>query len=205
MPAVAHSAPQTGRAKSRLTGFLLALLLQAGFITALVIGLKVAPIIEKNGGIETFFPKTHSNGPPPQLPQDPNVRPDRVFAPEPVVRIDTGPSGGTELTLTDTTPHPAPIANHGPISLVATHTIPTYPPLAIRLGQQGTVTLRLAISPQGLVTGATIVRSSGFQVLDDAAVAWVMTHWRYQPAVRGGVAVPSGATVGVKFDLRNAG
>ena len=88
--------------------------------------------------------------------------------------------------------------------IAGTHTTPPYPPLAIRLGEEGSVRLHLTISPQGMVTEALVVRSSGFGDLDQAARNWIMAHWRYRPAMRGGAAVASVSDVQVRFDLRNA-
>jgi periplasmic protein TonB len=67
------------------------------------------------------------------------------------------------------------------------------------------VLLRLTISPEGVVTGAVVIGSSGSPGLDGAARNWVLAHWRYQPAIRGGAAVPSSGNVAVTFNLRNAG
>ena len=85
-----------------------------------------------------------------------------------------------------------------------THTIPAYPPLARRLGEQGGVRLSLTISASGDVTGASVVQSSGYPDLDQTAVEWVMSHWRYKPATHGGVAVPSQTLANVVFNLQNA-
>ena len=74
-----------------------------------------------------------------------------------------------------------------------------------RLGNQGIVVLRLQIGPEGGVLNAKVLRSSGAEGLDRAALSWVIAHWRYQPAVRDGAAVPSAVDVAVKFNLRTAG
>ena len=76
-------------------------------------------------------------------------------------------------------------------SIAGTHTTPPYPGIARKMGEQGTVKLRLTISPQGVVTAADVVQSSGFPDLDQTAVSWVMSHWKYKPAVQAGVAVTS--------------
>jgi len=47
---------------------------------------------------------------------------------------------------------------------------PHYPRLAVRRGWQGKVWIELALDAAGSVSGATVVRSSGFTLLDDAAV-----------------------------------
>jgi periplasmic protein TonB len=89
--------------------------------------------------------------------------------------------------------------------VAATHTIPPYPAMDLRLGNEGTVLLRLIVGPDGRVVEAHVIRTSGFASLDRAAQAWVIGHWRYQPAVRGGGAAASAVDVAVKFSLKNAG
>ncbi len=64
--------------------------------------------------------------------------------------------------------------------------------------------LHLTISAQGYVMDAAVVRSSGYEDLDLAARNWIMAHWRYRPAMRGGAATTSAADVQVRFDLKNA-
>ncbi len=124
----------------------------------------------------------------------------------PPIRFDTGEDRITALTPTDTARPPvAGPADHGPLSIMATHSIPPYPPIEARLGHEGTVVLRLTINAQGIVTEAALVRSSGSEALDAAAQAWVQAHWRYQPAFRGGQAVPANVNVAVEFKIRNAG
>lgn len=86
-------------------------------------------------------------------------------------------------------------------AIAATHTTPDYPPLDIRLGHEGNVVLRLAVDATGAVTGATVERSSGYVSRDDAAVRWVIAHWRYAPAKRNGTAVATTADAIVTFRL----
>jgi protein TonB len=202
---IAHTMPPPGRGKRRAGAFVFALLLQAAFVTALIYGLdiKVWPRPD-NGSIQTrFIPTTKVDYPPPK--PTPWVQPVRRDLPTPPI-FDIDKGRPTAINPDNPGPgiRPGP-TDHGALAVLATHTTPPYPPLAIRLEQEGTVLLRLTISPQGVVTGAVVVRSSGYPMLDEAAVAWVTSHWRYQPALRGGVAAPDSATVGVRFDLRNAG
>ncbi len=196
----AVAAPRRGR----IVGLFLALLLQAGFVWALVAGLTMHDVIRFIDPIKVVI--TPTTKPPPQPPIAQDRIPERVFVPNPTIPpIDTGPRP-TAPTQTDGTPlPPRGFTDHGPITLAATHTIPPYPPIEERLGHEGTVVLRLTIAPDGRVADAVVVRSSGFERLDQAARAWVTAHWRYQPAVRGGTAVPGAVTVGVQFNLRNAG
>jgi protein TonB len=77
---------------------------------------------------------------------------------------------------------------------------PEYPDEAVRRGEQGLVILLIRVSPQGLVAGVDIARSSGFSLLDRAARDAVVT-WRFVPAVRDGQPVPSSMPLRVNFQL----
>lgn len=193
--------PKTARIFTTTAGLFFAALLQAGFIWALVEGLDIKLTAFLPPPINVFIPKPAVK----PLPQPVNTRdlvPDPVNVSKPTFETAT-PQGDTALTLTPPrTAQPGPV-EHGPTSLMATHTTPPYPPLEARLGNQGTVLLHLTIGPDGLVKAASVVRSSGYAGLDQAAQAWVLTHWRYQPAQSGGAAVESAANVAVTFNLRN--
>jgi protein TonB len=206
MQTVTHAMPAPRRAQRRLTGFLLALAFQAAFIAALIYGLQINVWPKPHDGIETKFIPTHTRVDYPPPPANPVwLEPKPPTAEQPRIIFETGEDGGTGITWKPgNTYQPGP-ADHGPVSVAATHTTPPYPPIELRLGAQGVVMLRLTVSPQGTVTDVVVIRSSGHEALDQTARTWVLTHWRYQPAIRGGVAVPSTVTVGVEFNLRNAG
>jgi protein TonB len=87
-------------------------------------------------------------------------------------------------------------------AIAASHTIPEYPFISRRLREQGTLRLKLTIDEKGSVTGAVVVNSSGFQRLDEAAVTWVKSHWRYTPALQGTKPVSSMADAIIEFRLQ---
>lgn len=64
---------------------------------------------------------------------------------------------------------------------------PPYPPLSKRMGEQGKVVIRTLIGADGVATDASIQKSSGFERLDQAALA-TARKWRYVPGKRAGVA-----------------
>ena len=76
----------------------------------------------------------------------------------------------------------------------------TYPPIAVKLGQEGTVTLKLKIMPDGSVGDASVAKSSGFPQLDASALVSV-GYWRYHPAARNGKPVEAAYMVRVRFRL----
>ncbi|HEY7977213.1 MAG TPA: TonB family protein [Rhizomicrobium sp.] len=88
--------------------------------------------------------------------------------------------------------------------VAGTHTTPPYPPISVRLGEQGTVRLRIALDSGGHIRGVDVEKTSGSPRLDSAAVEWVSKHWRYTPATDGGKPVASWVLADVKFDLRFA-
>jgi TonB family protein len=202
-----QAATAQGRFTKRATGLLFAGLLQAGFVWALVVGLDVKDLVKPFvPAIDTYFYK-HEVKPVPPPPVDPTVQPKEILVPPPDFAVEgpprpTAPTGFTSGIHPGVTAGPA---DRGPMSLAATHTIPPYPALDLRLGNQGTVVLRLLIGTDGRVLDAKVVRTSGSESLDRAAQGWVMARWRYQPAIRGGVTVQGAVDVAVKFDLRNAG
>jgi protein TonB len=58
---------------------------------------------------------------------------------------------------------------------------PVYPPSARNAGQEGTVVLKIQIMENGRPGDIVVYRSSGYDSLDDAAVAAVK-KWRFTPA-----------------------
>ena len=77
---------------------------------------------------------------------------------------------------------------------------PVYPSAARRRGMQGIVLLSLVVNENGLVDNISVERSSGFKVLDRSAVASVR-QWRFMPASRGGLNIPSVIEIPIKFIL----
>ena len=62
---------------------------------------------------------------------------------------------------------------------------PTYPRASLRLGEEGTVRLSIEVAADGLVLSVSILESSGYPRLDNAAREAVL-GWRFSPATRGG-------------------
>jgi protein TonB len=80
---------------------------------------------------------------------------------------------------------------------------PSYPIASRRAGEQGTVTLRVRVSPEGLATRVAVERSSRSQHLDAAALEAVKA-WRFTPARRGADAVESWMLVPIVFRLEGS-
>lgn len=81
------------------------------------------------------------------------------------------------------------------------NTPPTYPGLARRRGQEGTVILQVKVNKEGGVDNLKIDVSSNFTLLDRAAVAAVR-KWSFEPGRRGKERVPMWVRVPVTFKLK---
>lgn len=78
---------------------------------------------------------------------------------------------------------------------------PGYPSISRRLGEEGVVMLRVYVSPQGTPDQIQLLKSSGFDRLDQAALSAV-SKWRFAPARQGKIAVAAWVQVPVSFQLR---
>ena len=189
----------------RYAGIGLAVALNGVLVWALASGLaikltKYVPPVLQMKVIDT--PQTQQKPvPPPPTPQVEKVLPTEQ-TPEPVIQIAPDPSAQTIQVQPQQ--QSAQAVDASALGLTNTHTTPPYPPMARRLGQQGTVILSITVAADGSVSAAQIATSSGIPELDQAALEWVKGHWRYKPAMQGGVAVPSTTQAAVKFDLKQA-
>jgi len=78
---------------------------------------------------------------------------------------------------------------------------PSYPGISRRLGEQGTVFLRVFVTIAGDATRVELKTSSGYPRLDQSAQAAVQ-RWKFVPAKRGEQAVDAWVVVPIKFSLK---
>jgi protein TonB len=78
---------------------------------------------------------------------------------------------------------------------------PSYPGLARKRGQEGTVVLQVLVNRQGRVDDLKIDVSSNFALLDSAAVTAVR-KWSFEPGRRGEERIPMWVRVPVTFKLK---
>jgi len=122
---------------------------------------------------------------------------DEVVAPQPTpepkrVERKASPQRPTPVVAAKTANVPQPV--------VIRNTPPIYPETARRAGWEGRVTVRVEVSADGLPMSVTLAKSSGYGVLDQAALRAVKT-WRFQPRTMGGVAMAGIVDVPVNFTL----
>ncbi len=110
-------------------------------------------------------------------------------APAPV-GTGTGPAAVTALTDKAPRFEGAGLANP----------LPRYPYLARRHGQEGRVVLRVLVTAAGDAKAVFIRRSSGYRLLDEAALKAVGT-WRFVPARKADMPVAGAVDVPVSFRL----
>jgi periplasmic protein TonB len=106
-------------------------------------------------------------------------------------RAEKSREAGTEIATLNVTP--AYLRNPGP----------RYPDAARRAGEQGTVTLRVLVTREGLPARVTVEKSSGSAHLDTAALEAVKA-WRFTPARQGAERIESWMLVPVVFRLEGA-
>lgn len=84
---------------------------------------------------------------------------------------------------------------------VASNRPPHYPDLARRNGWQGLCMVRVAVSASGRAGAVSLARSSGYGILDQAALTAVK-RWKFTPQMVRGVPAESTVEVPVNFSLR---
>ncbi len=98
-------------------------------------------------------------------------------------------------------PPPAPVVEAREGAHYRNNARPAYPRVALREGWEGTAVLRVNVLPDGHVATASVLRSAGHSILDDAALA-VIKSWLFDPATQGGRGIPSVVTVPLQFKIQ---
>jgi protein TonB len=164
---------------------------------------------------ETYVDVTLTTPPPPQPESKPIVVPPQP-QPKPEEKPQPPPQPKPEMTIPEPKPEsppPAPkpvvipppkptteeyiLVTQPTFAQQATH---VYPPEAARRHQQGTVILMLYINGNGTLDKIEIVKSSGFPLLDAAAIK-EMKQSRFEPAMDGAIPIRSRAQASVTYRL----
>lgn len=160
--------------------------------------------------------------PPPPPPQAPPPEPEPQPSPEALPMPEAPREKPHPATPTPETPTPPPIIHHeAPAhegnSNATIHSEggarteakpdylqnppPRYPERARRLSQQGVVLLHVRVNAEGHPTEVEVRHSSGYDLLDHAAVESV-SGWRFKPATLQGTPVGSDVEVPIRFELQ---
>jgi protein TonB len=109
---------------------------------------------------------------------------------------ETGDDNGSSIEETSDPGSPSPAQLSADIAPP-----PPYPTMAKRRGIDGLVMLRILVDSQGRPQEGRIETSSGSNLLDQAALKFVLRHWHFHAAMQDGVAVPAYALVPIEFVL----
>jgi periplasmic protein TonB len=191
---------------------------------------KVEMVVPAEIVVQFIEPATREAAPQPQQPPSPVVRhraasatPTRTVQALPLATPDPAPTASApvgasaEPTVTESAAAVAPAPQAGAPAVAAPpaparvvlpssdadylqNTRPAYPAMSKRLGEQGQVLLRVLIEVDGKAQKAEIKTSSGYDRLDQAALATVL-RWRYVPGKRAGVAEAMWFNVPINFVL----
>jgi protein TonB len=160
---------------------------------------------------------------PPPPPPPPVIQPKplpQVAAAKPVAR-QPAPSVPVVQSIADTTapsadtvqvaiaapplpiappPAPEPVTEPRGYAGYLNNPEPSYPPAAQKHGLQGKVVLKIHVSASGHPDNVSIAKSSGYDILDAAAVKAVTT-WVFEPAKRGQKPIDGWVNVPIDFKL----
>ena len=162
-------------------GMAAALLLQAGFVYAIISGL-AATLVEKLPDVLKVDVQQEKIAPKPPPPPPPQVElPPPPVAPPPVINIQTETPSST-ITVTN---KPPPVVHKTvvtPVGIGRKHECASryYPEVSVRLNEEGVTRVGFTVGTDGSVSNPHIVKSSGFSRLDDATLQCVV-HWQYKP------------------------
>lgn len=163
--------------------------------------------------IEEVKPKDEPPPPPP-----PDMPKPEVFIPPPVIDIATlaPPPPDTTMTITREAPPPQPTVVPPPAPRQVVRTPPSadpraarrgdyqpeYPPAAQRQELEGSLTLNICIGTDGRAESASVVRSSGHAILDEAAVKhFERRRPKFTPAMEDGRPVRQCLTAPIRFQI----
>ncbi len=122
------------------------------------------------------------------------IEPEAPAAPEPVVQEQTPPAMETPPSPVQLDAEPDYRADY------LNNPRPPYPLVARRMGYQGKVVLNVEVLAEGRAGEVRLQTSSGFDILDKAALQTVKT-WKFSPAKRFGQPITQWFLVPIKFSL----
>lgn len=135
---------------------------------------------------------TPASPPPLSLPPVPPAAPPMIAVAEPTPAVAfavpvKGPTRVAETRQAAPSAVPAPVATPAPAVQTITYgygegkqPAPSYPPRALREGQEGTVSVRFSVAENGRVAAAEAAAPSPWPLLNQEAVRVVRERWRFR-------------------------
>jgi protein TonB len=187
--------------------------MHVALVFAIAGGLGLVPMPKDPVTVTTFIDEPHNVDPIPPLP-NPIAPPrnDTVYVPmpEPVpfqddtqtetITAQQLPAGDLPQSSGSADPQPQIVGAHQDARFPLSQ--PPYSPRDIREGNQGSVDVEVYVLPNGRVGDARIVKSAGFERLDQATIEEAKRSWRLVPATRDGVAIAQWYRLRVVFKLK---
>jgi hypothetical protein len=182
---LAHFEPE------RFSAVGLAVIINILAIWILAENLHVMPVAPPPNLYATLFPAQPQTQPPPEPHL---VSPNIPLVPEPMIVIepDTPPTATITAMSTAQMLAPRPDTKHINVP-------PQLPFLFHALGNGISLILKIFVQPDGSISDAHVVKTSGDAKLDEIAVGYVKANWRYIPASISGTPVEDWTTVLVPF------
>lgn len=190
-------------------------LLHVGFFWALSNGLSVGSIVEiPRRTVAEFFPAPPKPVEPLKNPVvDEKIIDPTIWVPDPIeprARLDDATTAPEQVTHVRPPPAPPTVTGAEPKPTIVEPEIdpraglsePAYPPAAIRRNETGTVMLSVLVLENGRIGEVRIEQSSGYKLLDEAAVKEAR-RWRLKPGTRDGAPVRMWKQIPIKFELRD--
>ena len=203
---MSYASQQQGLTGTKLVALIIALAIVSGIGAVMVIGLAINAIKKE---IERVTTVDIEEPPPPEEPDEPPPPPEETAPPPPVAPpppISIAPTP-PQIQTQSTIPPPAPPARVIPPPAPAgpppappapsqargartknerswaARIQENYPARALREEIEGTVGLRVSVTPDGRATGCSVTASSGSDILDAAACAGMERYARFDPAL----------------------
>jgi protein TonB len=190
---MSYASQQQGLTGTKLVALIIALAIVGGIGAVMVIGLAINAIKKE---IERVTTVDIEEPPPPEEPDEPPP-------PQPINIAPTPPQIQTQSTIpppsppADRIPPPAPAgpppAPPAPSQARGARTKnerswasriqENYPARALREEIEGTVGVRVSVTPDGRATGCSVTASSGSDILDAAACSGMERYARFEPAL----------------------
>jgi protein TonB len=192
---------------SRATSIVVVVAIHIAVVFALILALNQGAILKKMAEIKASVDveKTPPKAPPPPPPDLVKPPPPVAIVPDFQVQTQAPPP----VTVQKAAPPPPPAPTHAisndPLRPIArTHTLPPYPPISVRLNEQGTTLMEVNITAEGNVDQCSVIQTSSSDRLDQAACEFVKSRWRWQPPTLNGAPTAAKTRVSVKWDLKDA-
>jgi protein TonB len=177
-------------------------------MSAAQVPMSLRATLRKPDKAATAAPEKPVTAPPKQALASPLTAPVAVSAPQNTSATSASPAAASASTgATASAAHTSGTANPAPVlqqpssdADYLNNPKPSYPAMSRRLGEQGNVVVHTLIGADGVPQKAEILRSSGFERLDRAALETAL-KWRYLPGKRAGVAEAMWFKVPLRFVL----